>query len=323
MKVPGRDLGVVVLGDARVALAADGPVEEAHLYRRTLSGGALLTAVAAARMGVEAALVARVGDDAFGEWLLERGEAEHLHLDYARQHPGRTPLELVGAGSRGRGSVAYPGSPAVETLEPSDVQAVPWDMARHVLAPGSGQALGADARRTMVAAFEEAAGRGVVTVHDPWLHAGLWPDDDMATAREAFDAIVPLTDLLILGAPFAAGRLLARPQADEAAREALRRGARRAVIRMGHRGCVVAEGVSVTRIEGVEPPEVRDPGAAAAAFDGALVAALTLGRTLRDAAAVALEAMALAMAGGPGPDGLPWLDQLNALRADRDEPPLG
>lgn len=323
MKGSGRDLGLVVLGDSRMALTADGPVAEAELFRRGQLGEGLLTSVAAARLGVEVALVTRVGSDPFGDWLLASWEAEHLHLDYARQLPGRTALGILGAESLGREDLIYPGSPAVETLEPEDVAGVPWELTRHVFAPGSVQALGSSARRTVLEAFEAAANQGVVTVHDPLLRPGLWPGDDTAAARAAFEEILPHTDLLLLGSPFAAGRLLARPDAEEAAREALRRGARRAVVRVGRRGCIVAEEGTLTAIEGMDPPEVRDAGAAVAAFDGALLAALTMGCSLSDAASAAVQAMALSTASGPGMDGLPWLDQLNDLRAGRGDPPLG
>ncbi len=319
----GRDLGLVVIGDGQVALVADGPLDEALVYRRSQTGNALLTAIGGARLGLEVALVTRLGSDAFTPWLLQSWEAEYLHLDYARQVAGRNAVALVGADADGRQEQVYREG-AAATLDVDDVAPVPWELTRYVYAPGATSALGPRPHEAVRSAFAAARSKGAVTIHDPTLRSGLWPEDAESRAKEAFDDLLPLTDILVIGAPFATGRLLARATAEEAAQAAQRRGVPRVVVRLGgQRGCLVVDRDEVTQIPGVEPPEVRRSGwGAEAAFTAGLVAGLVRGQSLAEAAATALETTALAVAAGADLDAMPWLDQLNRFRARRGGEPL-
>ncbi|MCB9789166.1 MAG: hypothetical protein H6744_21020 [Deltaproteobacteria bacterium] len=285
-----RGLGLVVVGDAHLTLGATGPLEEAASFRRTLGGDAVLTAIVAARAGVEVALVTRVGEDPFSDWMLQSFEAEGLHLDYTRQVAGPSPLLLVGAGHEGRQSARYVGGAAAATMEPADLADIPWDLVRLLFVAGSFQSLGPEQRRTAVAAFETARGAGVRTVHDPALVPGLWSRDDQAQARAAFESLLPHTDLLILTAPYASGRLLGRPLAAEAAEEARLRGVAAVVVRHADGSAVVAEQRELHRLEApADRAGLGDPSRPAI-FDGVLLAALGSGLPLLAATELALAA---------------------------------
>ncbi len=319
---PRRPLGLVSIGDALVSLAADGPLEEAAVFRRGQLGDALAVAIGAARLGLEAAFVTRVGEDPFTAGLLASWEREGLHLDYVRRAPGRNGLALIGAGADGRQVLPYRDGTAAQGLEPGDVVDVPWDRTDLVFATGATQALGASAREAVATAFGRARQAGVTTVYDPMLRPGTWPGDAAPLFRAAFDEVLPLTDLLILSAPWASGRLLEQPTPEGAAHEARRRGVPQVIVRDGPRGCVVADSQGVLRLDAAEAPEVLRPILASAGFDAGLVAALHRGLPLRRAADVALDAMALAVAGRGDLDDLPFRDQLDARRVGRGREPL-
>ena len=322
MSWAGRKLGVVVIGDAQVALSADGPLDQALMFRRTQTGDGLIAAVAAARLGVEVALVTRVGHDPFGEWLLSTWEEEDLHLDYARLVPGRNALTLVGADADGRQSLGYREGVAAALLDEDDVTPVPWELTRVVFAAGSTQALGPRPRAAILRGFELAREAGVTTVYDPLLRRATWRDGTEAAARAAFDELLPLTDVLVIDAPYAAGRLLTHPGAEECAREARRRGVGRVVVRRGRREVVVAEGDRLVTLPPVEPPEQVRTGGVGAAFDGALIGTLARGAPLVEAAEVAAQARALALGGRAGIEAIAWLDQLNAFRSKLGSAPV-
>ncbi len=311
MSWAGRELGVVVIGDGQIALAADGPLGDALMFRRTQTGDALETAVAAARMGVEVAFVTRVGADVFGDWLLESWEDEHLHLDYARQVPGRNALTLVGADADGRQSLPYREGVAATMLDEEDVTPVPWELARVAFAPGSAQALGPRPRSAVLRAFQLARDHGVTTVYDPTLRPGTWPDGSAAAARAAFAEVMPLTDVLVIDSPYATGKLLGHPDPEDAIREAaFKWDVSRVVVRRGRRELVVAEGGEIAHVALADPPEIVRSGGATSAFDGALLARLSDGVALAAAARIAGRAQALALGRRAGLDSLPYADQL-------------
>ncbi|HEV2037056.1 MAG TPA: carbohydrate kinase family protein, partial [Candidatus Eremiobacteraceae bacterium] len=76
---------VIVLGDVTIDIVAQlesypllgGDVQPLETIA-TLGGTSLTTAVMLARLGVEAALVARVGPDIFGDYVLAQMEREGL-----------------------------------------------------------------------------------------------------------------------------------------------------------------------------------------------------------------------------------------------------
>lgn len=306
-----RGLGLVVVGDAHLTLSATEPFESAGAYRRTLGGDALMTAIVAARAGVQVALVTRVGEDDFTDWMLQSFEAERLHLDYTRQVAGPNALMLLSTGREGRQSARYVGAGSGVALAPSDLADIPWDLVRYVFIPGSLQALGTSERQSAVAAFETARAAGVRTIYDPTLVPGLWPRDETASPRAAFEALLPHTDVLIVGAPYASGKLLGRPVAAEAAREALNRGVSAVVVRHGDGSAVVADTRGTVTLPGAGA--AHGDASRPAIFDGALAAALATGRPLAEAAALALAADLAAPVAQRDLDALPSRDALHHL----------
>ena len=226
--------------------------------------------------------------------LLERWEADGLHLDYARRVPGRNGLVVAGGGIERREVITYRGHSAAATLCPEDLEAVPWQLARWVFATGSTQALGDGPRHAIGAAFQAARARGCRVAYDPTLSADLWPGGRGDEARAALDEVAPELDVLVLSAPYATGKLLAAPRAEDAVRLALDLGVRAVVVRQGTRGCALgdSEGVRV-----VPPPRgSRGPTtseADEAIFDAALLVALARGHGLDRAAAAGMRVAAL------------------------------
>lgn len=300
MEAPAsRDLHALIIGDASVALVAEAPLVRAETLARDQRGDALIAAVQAARLGAVTAFVTRVGDDVFGDWLLESWEAEGLHLDFARRCHGRNALLLASRADGPHRAVAYREGSVAAQLDDSDVDGLPYRRARTLFASGATQALGPSPSGALLRAFERAREAGVETIFDPSLRAGLWPgaDGDRA-AQAAFDALLPLTDVLVVGAPYASGKLLGQAGAADAARAALHRGVRRVVVRDSGRGAVVGEAGRVARLEasGGEPLG-NDAIWPPAAFDGALVAALAAGDDLAEAGRRALAALAASRSG--------------------------
>ncbi|MDP6943850.1 MAG: PfkB family carbohydrate kinase, partial [Myxococcota bacterium] len=138
------------------------------------------------------------------------------------------------------------------------------------------------------AAFAAARQRGVTTVYDPMLHRGVWPEGAPQAPRAAFEELLPLTDLLVISAPFATGQLLQRANPTEAANVAQRRGLSQVVIRHGRRGCVVVDRDGVSEITAPTTGSARTTPLGEAVFNGALMSAMMAGESLADAARAAL-----------------------------------
>lgn len=231
-----RELGLVVVGAGHVVLRCAGALAESTDFTREQGGETALVAMACAAGGIDTAFVTRVGDDAFGQWLLKTWDAAGVHLDYVCHSPGRNIVSLCSDQIDGGAPVIWREGAAPTGLEPEDLDGVPWDRTRAVYVSGTTQALGARPAQTALSAFNSARRAGALTVYRPALRDAHWPPNIAGAARAAFDQMIPQTDVLVLEAPFEAGRLLGQPTAEKALDAAERRGVTRAIVSLGARG---------------------------------------------------------------------------------------
>jgi 2-dehydro-3-deoxygluconokinase len=276
MKPTERELGLVVLGAGHVLLRTDDGLSSAKTFEREHGGEAAMAAMHCASAGVDTALVTRVGDDPFSSWLVETWDGAGIHLDYVRHSAGRNILSLRSDRADSMGSVVWRDGSAPTGLAPADLDGVPWDLTRVVYASGATQALGSRPAETVLAAFGSARRAGALTVFRPALRDAHWSSASVLTARSAFDAVLPMTDVLLMEAPFEAGRMLDQPSAELALDEIHRRGVSRALLSVASRGLYVMDQEVRTSLEA---PNHQDLDR----LVGPILAALTQGVDLRQA----------------------------------------
>ena len=282
-----RRLGLLALGEAQIALVGNSSLAASNVYRRRATGDVIETAITAAEQGLPTALVSRVARDAFGDWLLEHLEKKHLLLDYIRQMPGRNSLVIEGKGRNHEDILPYREGTVAGSLSVEDITHIPWEMVRYVYATGGTQALSTTAHAATTAAFDSARARGCVTVYDPRYTAAQWPPGGQELAKLACDEILERTDILLISAPYATGRLLNQPNAERAARDISLRGVPRVVVRESNRRCVIGDRGEFSTITASGDGQSASPSFGAR-FNGALIAALREHDALKDAASAAL-----------------------------------
>lgn len=270
-----RELGLVVVGAGHVMLRCAGGLADSTEFTREHGGETALAAMACAGLGVDTAFVTRVGDDPFGQWLLKTWDAAGVHLDYVCHSPGRNIVSLCSERIDGGAPVVWSEGAAPTGLEPEDLDGVPWELTRVVYASGATQALGDRPAQTALSAFNSARRAGALTVYRPALRDAHWPPNIAGAARAAFDQIVPQTDVLVLEAPFEAGRLLGQPTAEKALDAAERRGVTRAIVSLGVRG--------LHMMERGERKQVSHGGDLSESM-GVILAGLATGKSLFEAA---------------------------------------
>lgn len=158
-----------------------------------LGGGPYNTAVALGRLGARTAFCSRISTDAFGEALLTGLGVAGVDTSLVQRGPEPTTLAVatLGAdGSAGFGFYAQGTADRLFTLPPAlptGTRALALGTCSLVLEPGA-------------SAYEELlrreAGRGVFTLLDPNIRAGLIPDAD--AYRERFAGWLPYVTLLKL-----------------------------------------------------------------------------------------------------------------------------
>jgi ribokinase len=309
---------IVVVGSLNVDLVV--PVSRFPTSGETLLGGDYARhpggkganqAVAAARAGARVHMLGRVGDDAFGAWLVRGLEDDGIDTGGVRALAGvPTGVAFISVDEHAQNCIIVsPGANA--RLAPDDLAAAAFEGARVVLLQ-----LEVPLPTVLAAArLGRAAGARVVLNLAP----------AQALGRDALSDV----DVLIVNEHEAA--LLLADHGDaadtgttgDAVRAAQERAARRltelvpsAVVTLGADGAVWAEGGESGTVPGFAV-EAVDTTAAGDAFVGALGAALADGGSVRDALRFACAAGALAVTRPGAQPSLPRADEIRAFLEER------
>lgn len=267
-------------------------------FASCLGGKGANQAVAAARLGAQVSLAARVGRMELGEALVAQLQAEGVDTSLVAQPADEAPgvaLIVVGAEDGENQIVTVAGSNGslpLQQVEALPLAGVRWLVAQQELPLAS-----------LARAFERARAAGVRVL----LNA--------APFRAEGAALLPLVDLLVVNRLEAGALLQAGDGAPEGLAQALRaKGPRAVLLSLGADGLVWADESGVR----------RDPARAVKAVDtvgagdtlvGALVTALAEGQSVPEALTFAQAAAALAVSRAGVQDAMPSRAEVQALLA--------
>ncbi|MFF3321711.1 carbohydrate kinase [Streptomyces sp. NPDC002889] len=187
----------VVAGESLIDLVPQGAVPEGGaplallLPRR--GGGPYNTALALGRLGADVAFCSRVSTDGFGEALLAGLRAVGVDTSLVQRGPEPTTLAVAAIGSDGSAGYGFYAQGSADRLFqlpdalPDSARALALGTCSLVLEPGAS---------AYEALLRREAGRGVFTLLDPNIRAGLIQDPEAYRAR--FTGWLPYVSLLKL-----------------------------------------------------------------------------------------------------------------------------
>lgn len=292
-----------------VELASNG----AGAYLRGFGGDTLNTAVYLARLGVAAAYVTALGDDAYSDEMIARWEAEGLDCASVKRVPGRMPgLYMIERDDKGERRFFYwrDRAPARELMDLPEgaleaaLAGCDWLYFSGITLSLYGEA----GRANFRALLERLKARGVKLAFDGNYRPRGWAN--AAAARAAFEAILPLIDLAL--PTFEDEQMVFGDAAPEATAARLHAaGVGEVVVKQGASGALVGG-------QWVTPPRavpVVDTTAAGDSFNAAYLAARLKGAPPQ-AAAQAGHRLAGAVIQHPGaiipPLAMPPFDERDA-----------
>jgi 2-dehydro-3-deoxygluconokinase len=250
---------VFAVGETMFSLVAlDGSLDEATTFRGTHGGAESNTCVALTRLGTSAAWVSRLGTDPPGDRIMSTLGAERVGLSWVkRDHDRPTGLMLRDT----VGTVRYyrTGS-AASALSPVDLEGVPIEDARAVLATGITPLLGPDPGRAIHELFRRARGMRILDLN---LRQGLWGSDRTVALIEP---LLGSCDL-VLGGIDEFRAFEDAPTIQELARAFAQRGPREVVVKGGRSGASALDPEGRWHEVAPAPVEDVDPVGAGDAFD--------------------------------------------------------
>lgn len=184
---------IVVAGESLIDLVPQRGGEPLPMLLPRLGGGPYNTAVALGRLGAPVTFCSRVSTDGFGEALLAGLRTAGVGTSLVQRGPEPTTLAVAAIeadGSAGYGFYVQGSADRLFELPPplpDSVRALAFGTCSLVLEPGA---------TAYEALLRREAGRGVFTLLDPNIRAGLIPDPDAYRAR--FAGWLPYVSLLKL-----------------------------------------------------------------------------------------------------------------------------
>ncbi|KEZ77175.1 sugar kinase [Salinisphaera hydrothermalis] len=303
---------VVTFGESMALFAADTPgdlAQVAHFTRR-LAGADSNVAIGLSRLGLRVDWTSRVGNDAFGRFILASLAAEgidcgHVVVDQARP----TGLQIKSRtkdGSDPETEYFRHGS-AASALAPDDLPAERMHHARHLHCTGIPAAISESAQALCHHAMDAMRAAGGTISFDPNLRPSLWPSTQ--AMREAINALAAKADWVLPGID--EGEILTGSRDPAAiAEHYLAAGSNEVVVKLGAEGAYWQSADAHTRVAGCPVAHVVDTVGAGDGFAVGFISARLEG--LAPSVAVArANAIAARVIQYPGDsDGLPRRHEL-------------
>jgi ribokinase len=224
-------------------------------------------AVAAARHGAQVSMLGRVGQDNFGDFLLENLKSNEVDAQYVRRSEASTGTAIIVVDSSGQNSIVLsPGANGQVTEQ--DMQDASFSDFKLLLLQLE------IPTPAVVAAAQRARQNGLRVILNP------------APARELPEELIALTDYLIpneseLGL-LSGMEVQDIPSAERAARSLLERGVGTTIVTLGSQGALIVTGEQVTHVESFKV-DVVDTTAAGDSFIGGFAYKLLESQDLQEA----------------------------------------
>ena len=315
MTVPADPFDLIAVGRISVDLYA----EQAHAsfadqqtFIKSIGGSPTNVAVAAARLGLRAALATGVGQDELGQYALAKLASFGVHADFVTRVPGvPTPLVLASRNPPEEPAILFFRDPqAPDTrLQALDL---PQDQVRScglLWASGCALAVGstADALRTWMSWRDRRA-----VALDLDYRPTLWSSVDQA--RASAQEAISLSSIVI-GNRIEYRMALGLEDPDAIADALLEQGVQIAVVKLGAQGSLMASDRARVRVPST-PVEVVCGLGAGDAFGGALTHAILRGMDMPQSVRLANAAGALVASRPTCADDMPTLDELESFMRD-------
>ncbi|MDA7963621.1 sugar kinase [Ruegeria sp.] len=262
-------------------------------------------AIAAARQGVNAAMLTRVGQDRFGDdlrrlWRDEGVADEHVHISTTEE----TGLYFVTHDAQGHHFTYRRRGSAASRYSVGDLPKDALTSAKMFYASGISLAIGTNVRDAVLQGFRIVKQAGGLCAFDPNLRTALWPLDQ---ARDAIHAVMRSCDIALPGYDDAYQLTgLANPEDIVSFYHDL--GASVVALTLGAAGVMISDG-SICQTLGPVPVKTKDATGAGDCFNGAFLAALLRGLPACNAARWANAAAALSTCGFGAVAPIPTLSQ--------------
>ncbi len=273
---------LIGIGEAMVELYADQKLGTANHLQKSYGGDVLNSLVHASRIGLKTGFISRVGNDPFGQALLETWQSEGLDISQAPLVDGENGVYFISLSADAEREFTYrrAGS-AASQLQISDLDPTYITSSKILLLSGITQAISSSATDTTLEAAKIARQHQVLVAFDPNYRPKLWESrGGLEAARAACQALLPLVDILLPSSPNDLAVLQTEDQTD------LLELAKIVAVKCGQAGALVKHNAQIRTVPAQTVP-VLDTTGAGDAWNAAFLSQWLISGNVLDAAQAA------------------------------------
>lgn len=306
-------LDVITIGEAMAMFVATetGDLADAEHFVKRVAGAELNVATGLARLGMNVCWISRVGDDSFGQFVLNSLKKEHIDTRGVTVD-GRyaTGYQLKSKAENGTDPIVeyFRKGSAASHLSTADFHSAAFNEARHLHLSGVAAALSSTSYELLEHAAAVMKAQGKTLSFDPNLRPVLWKSE--AEMVEKLNRLAFQADWVLPG--LKEGVILTGQQSPEGIADFyLQRGVKAVVIKTGPDGAwyKTASGEQGA-VAPVKVDNVVDTVGAGDGFAVGVISALLEGKTLRQAVQRGNKIGSLAIQVLGDSEGLPTREQL-------------
>ena len=187
-------MDILSLGECMIEFICERSISESQTFRASAAGDAFNTIVAASRLGSSCGFITKVGEDAFGDLLVNRWKSEGIDISHVTHMKGGFNgiyfISLLPDGQRD--FIYYRKGSAASTITPIDLDSAYIASAKILHTSGISQAISETSLATVEEAISIAKNHNVKVSFDPNYRAKLWTKDK---ALKAYESILPYVDI--------------------------------------------------------------------------------------------------------------------------------
>lgn len=303
-----KHLDIITIGESLIEFSTNQKFEDAECLHKYYGGDSLVVAVAASRLKSKVGFITCLGNDAFKDYLVKSWQSEGLDISCVSTVDDNNGIYLVSrAAGEDKEFIYYrkkiaPAKVSIENINEDYIKS-----ANIVYASGITQSLSIQARESVQKAFTIAKENGVLTAYDPNFSATLTTKD---AAKEKFDDILPLIDILFINDKNDIKHLLELDSVENAAKILCDRGIHNIVIKSSkNNGYYVVYNQNVTFVP-YYTNNVLDTTSTGDTFNGAYLHAIAKSYTPVEAAKIAAIAAGLQAQGIGAIKSIPYYDEV-------------
>lgn len=307
-----KQLDVITFGEAMAMFIANepGPLHKVKHFTRELAGAETNVAIGLARLGFKVGWASKVGEDAFGRFIINRLQEEHVDISNVEADNGNsTGFQIKSKVSKGDPEVQYfRKNSAASQLSKKDFNSGYFQSARHMHMTGIPLAISLNTREYAEHALEFMRSSEKTVTFDPNLRPSLWnSEEEMITVinKAAFAANYVMPGIK-------EGKILTGyKNPHDIAGFYLDKGVELVIVKLGEEGAYYQSKSEEGIVSGFKVPEIIDTVGAGDGFAVGVISGLLNGFSVKEAVTRGNAIGAMAVQSPGDNDGYPTMLQLN------------